>query len=55
MADQTWDDFLMTLADDYLSPALKRDMDRRWKSDRIVPGTVAKREYEQWRRRSGLA
>ena len=51
MADQTWDDFLIALADDYISPALRRDLDRRLRSERVVRGADMKREYEEWRRR----
>ena len=53
MADQTWDDFLLALADDYIPPALKRDLDRRLRSERIVPGSEMKREYAEGRRRRG--
>lgn len=52
-ADQTWDDLLMALADDYLSPALKRELDRRLSTEAIVPGPAMKREYNSWRRGHG--
>ena len=51
MADQTWDDFLIALADDYISPTLKRDLDRRLRSERVVKGSDMRKEYEEWRRR----
>lgn len=54
-ADQTWDDFLMALADDYISPALRRELDRRLRSEEIVSGADMKREYSQWRRRGASA
>ncbi len=54
-ADQTWDDFLMALADDYISPTLKRELDRRLSSEEIVPGAEMKREYSEWRRRGAGA
>ena len=50
-ADQTWDDFLMALADDYISPTLKRELDRRLRSEEIVSGAEMKREFSEWRRR----
>jgi hypothetical protein len=50
-ADQTWDDFLMALADDYLSPRLRAELDRRIASEPIVSGAEMKREYAAWRRR----
>ena len=54
-ADQTWDDFLMALADDYLSPSLRNELDRRISSEEIVPGAAMRREFEAWRRRRGKA
>jgi hypothetical protein len=53
MADQTWDDFLLALADDYIAPALRRDLDRRLTTERVVSGAHMKAEFEQWRRRRG--
>lgn len=52
-ADQTWDDFLMALADDYLSPSLRRELDRRLSSEEVVPGVTMRREFRAWRRRRG--
>jgi len=49
-ADQTWDDFLMALADDYISPSLRAELDRRFASERIVSGAEMKREFASWRR-----
>ena len=50
-ADQTWDDFLLALADDYIAPALRRELDRRIVTERIVPGADMKREFASWRHR----
>ena len=52
-ADQTWDDFLLALADDYLSPALRRELDRRLATEEIIPGAAVKREFEKWRQQRG--
>ena len=52
-ADQTWDDFLLALADDYLSPAFRRELDRRLVTDEIIPGAAMKREFVKWRRQRG--
>lgn len=52
-AEQTWDDFLMALADDYISPVLKRELDRRLATEEVVPGAAMKREYSKWRRGRG--
>lgn len=49
-ADQTWDDFLLALADDYLSPTLRRELDRRLATEEIIPGAAMKREFAKWRR-----
>jgi hypothetical protein len=53
MADQTWDGFLLALADDYLSPALKRELDLKRRTDRIISGAEMKKEFQEWRRRRG--
>lgn len=53
MADQTWDDFLLALADDYIAPALKVDLDRRLKREKVVSGREMKAEFSDWRRRRG--
>jgi len=50
-AEQTWDDFLLALADDYIPPSLRADLDRRLASERIVSGAEMKREFAAWRRR----
>lgn len=49
-AAQTWDDFLLALADDYIAPALKRELDRRLKSEPVVSGAEMKQEFRDWRR-----
>ncbi|MFZ0830780.1 MAG: hypothetical protein WCB18_05985 [Thermoplasmata archaeon] len=53
MADQTWDDFLMALADDYIAPALQADLNRRLRTERVVSGAEMKAEFEQRRGRRG--
>lgn len=50
-ANQTWDDFLLALADDFISPSLRADLDRRLRSERIVAGADMKKEFAAWRRR----
>lgn len=52
-AEQTWDDFLLALADDYLSPVLRRELDRRIATEEIIPGAAMKREFAQRRRQRG--
>ena len=54
-ADQTWDDFLLALADDYIPPPLKRELDRRLRSEPIISGAEMKREFEVWRRQRAKA
>ena len=54
-ADQTWDDFLISLADDYISPNLRRELDRRLKTEIVVHGAQMKREFLSWRRQRGRA
>jgi hypothetical protein len=49
---ETWDESLMNLTDDYLSPALRAELDRRLETDRIVPGAEARREYRESRKRA---
>jgi hypothetical protein len=44
-ADQTWDDFLLSLADGVVPLTLRVELDRRLKAERIIPGTEMKREY----------
>ena len=51
-ARETWDDFLLTVTDDYLSPALRSELDRRLRTDRVVSGAEAKREFGEIRRRA---
>jgi hypothetical protein len=52
MADQTWDDFLLALADDFISPSMRADLDRRLRTEPIIPGAEMKKEFADWRRRS---
>ncbi|MCI4343666.1 MAG: hypothetical protein L3J92_06100 [Thermoplasmata archaeon] len=51
-AAETWDEFLMNVTDDYLSPSLRSELDRRLMSDRIVTGTAARREFLERRKRA---
>jgi hypothetical protein len=51
-AAETWDEFLINVTDDYLSPALRSELDRRLKSDRIVTGTEARRVFAEQRKRA---
>ena len=53
MADQTWDDFLLALADDYIAPSLRRDLDRRLGTEKVVSGSEMKAEYTKSRKRRG--
>jgi len=48
-AAETWDEFLINVTDDYLSPSLRAELDRRLKSDRIVTGAAARREFLELR------
>jgi hypothetical protein len=47
---ETWDDFLISLTDDYISPALRSELDRRLTAETIVSGRDAKREFLEMRR-----
>ena len=49
-ADQTWDDFLMALADDYIAPSLRAELNRRLATERVIFGAEMKREFAAWRR-----
>jgi len=51
-AAETWDEFLINLTDDYISPALRAELDRRLGTDRIVTGAQARREFEERRKRA---
>lgn len=51
-AAETWDDFLINITDDYLSDALRAELDQRLKRDRIVGGARARREFEEHRKRA---
>ena len=51
-AAETWDDFLITLTDDYLSPAMQAELDSRLKRDAIVSGERAEREFKGPKRRA---
>ena len=51
-AAETWDDFLMALTDDYMSPAHRAELDRRLQTHKIISGKEAKREFEESRRRA---
>ncbi len=49
-AGETWDEFLSELTDDYLSPALRAELDSRLLREPIVSGARARKEYEEIRR-----
>jgi hypothetical protein len=51
-AAETWDEFLINVTDDYLSPSLRAELDRRLKPDRIVTGAAARREFLELRKRA---
>jgi hypothetical protein len=51
-AAETWDEFLINLTDDYLSPALRAELDRRLMADRVVTGAEARREFKDQRTRA---
>jgi hypothetical protein len=51
-AAETWDEFLINLTDDYLSPALRVELDRRLKTDRVITGARARQEFEERRKRA---
>lgn len=51
-AAETWDEFLITLTDDFLSPALQAELDRRLQKDSIISGEQAKREFRELSRRA---
>lgn len=55
LTDQTWDDLLLALVDDYLPPEIRRELVRRLSSETIVPGGAMKREYARWRRDRAIA
>jgi|HubBroStandDraft_1064217.scaffolds.fasta_scaffold40379_2 hypothetical protein len=49
-AAETWDDFLINLTDDYLSPSLRAELDRRLERDRVVTGAEAHRVFRESRK-----
>jgi hypothetical protein len=51
-AAETWDEFLLNVTDDYLAPSLRAELDGRLKSDRIVTGAEARREFGEHRKRA---
>jgi len=51
-AAETWDEFLINLTDDYLSPSLRAELDRRLRTDRVVTGAEARREFREQRKRA---
>ncbi len=52
-AAETWDEFLFELTDDFISPALRSELDQRLTREAIVPGSEARRQFEERRRRAG--
>ncbi len=51
-AAETWDEFLEALTDDYISPSLRSELDKRLTREGIVPGPTAKKEFAELRRRA---
>ena len=51
-AAETWDEFLINITDDYLSPSLRAELDKRLMSDRVVTGAQARREFAEQRKRA---
>ncbi len=51
-AAETWDEFLEALTDDYISPALRSELDARLRREGFVPGTRARKEFSELRRRA---
>lgn len=51
-AAETWDDFLLTITDDFVSPAHRSELDRRRARDPVIRGAQARREFEEIRRRA---
>jgi len=51
-AAESWDEFLITITEDYLSPSLRSKLDRRLKADRVVTGEEARRVFRKTRRRA---
>jgi hypothetical protein len=51
-AAETWDEFLINLTDDYLSPSMRVELDRRLATDRVVTGVEARREFQELRKRA---
>lgn len=49
-AAETWDEFLINVTDDYLSPSLRAELDERLKTDRIVTGAKARQAFEELRK-----
>jgi hypothetical protein len=52
-AAETWDEFLLDLTDDYLSPALRTELDLRLETDRVVTGVDARKEFNERRKLAG--
>ena len=52
-ADQTWEDFLLTLEDYCIAPALQADLKRQLRTERVVSGAEREAEFEQRGRRRG--
>ncbi len=51
-AAETWDEFLINVTDDYLSPSLRAELDTRLKTDRVIRGAEARREFLEHRKRA---
>lgn len=51
---ETWDEFLLELSDDFISPSLRVELDERLKRETVISGAEAKRQFEE-RRKSASA
>jgi hypothetical protein len=49
---ETWDEFLMSVTDDYLSPAHRAELDRKLRADAFVPGSQARQTFRARRKRA---
>jgi hypothetical protein len=50
-ADQTWDDFLREMAEDYVPPGWYEEMERRRRVGQDIPGTGVLRRSRELARR----
>ncbi len=52
-AAETWDELLLELAVDFISPARRSELDQRLTREAIVPGADVRRQFKERRRRVG--